>query len=102
LALSTFICAAVSGTPVDFRKLFTSKGIVRLVIKCCVAFTSINRVFVERDAGRRYLNQEFIAIEEINKHYQDETIIAAQFEKIKPQLLGYMFNIVSKAIISSI
>jgi DNA polymerase family B len=99
LALSNFICAAVTGTSVDFRKLFTSQGIVRLVIKCCVAFTSINRAFVERDAGRRSLNQEFIAIEENNKHYQDETIIASQFEKIKPQLLGYMFSIVSKAIL---
>lgn len=99
LALSNFICAAISGTSVDFRKLFTSQGIVRLVIKCCVAFTSINRAFVERDAGRRSLNQEFIAIEENNKHYQDEMIIARQFEKIKPQLLGYMFSIISKAIL---
>jgi hypothetical protein len=99
LALSNFICAAISGTSVDFRKLFTSQDIVRLVIKCCVAFTSINRAFVERDAGRRSLNHEFIAIEENNKYYQDETIIAAQFEKIKPQLLGYMFSIISKAIL---
>jgi hypothetical protein len=99
LALSNFICAAVSGTSVDFRKLFTSQGIVRLVIKCCVAFTSINRAFVERDAGRRSLNLEFIAIEENNKHYQDETIIEGQFEKVKPQLLGYMFSIISKTIL---
>lgn len=98
LVLSNFICAAISGTSVDFRKLFTSQGIVRLLIKCCVAFTSINRAFVERDAGRRSLNQEFIAIEENNKHNQDETRVATQFEKIKPQLLGYMFSIISKAI----
>ena len=99
LVLSNFICAAVTGTSVDFRKLFTSQEIVRLVIKCCVAFTSINRAFVERDAGRRSLNQEFIAIEENNKHYRDETIIASQFEKVKPQLLGYMFSTISKAIL---
>ena len=55
--------------------------------------------FVERDAGRRSLNQEFIAIEENNKHYRDETIIASQFEKVKPQLLGYMFSTISKAIL---
>ena len=55
--------------------------------------------FVERDAGRRSLNQEFIAIEENNKHYRDETIIASEFEKVKPQLLGYMFSTISKAIL---
>jgi DNA polymerase elongation subunit (family B) len=98
-ALSNFICAAVSGTSVDFRKLFTSQEIVRLVIKCCVALTSINRAFIERDAGRRSLNQEFIAIEPGKNHYQDETIIATRFEKMKPQLLGYMFSIISKAIL---
>jgi hypothetical protein len=98
-ALSNFICAAVSGTSVDFRKLFTSQEIVRLVIKCCVALTSINRAFIERDAGRRSLNQEFVAIEPGKNYYQDETIIAARFEKIKPRLLGYIFATISKAIL---
>ena len=44
-ALSNFICAAVTGTSAEFRKLFTSQDIVQLDIKCFVAFTSINRGF---------------------------------------------------------
>jgi hypothetical protein len=70
LALSNFICAAVSGTSVDFRKLFTSQGIVRLVIKCCVELhININKYILHIN---RWLEAEiFEGIEvEHNKHTQ--------------------------------
>jgi DNA polymerase elongation subunit (family B) len=97
--LSNFICAVATGTSVQFRKLYTSQGIVQLVIKCCVAFTSVNRAFIQSDAVRRLLNMQFLAIDD-DLNYGDEMELRNRFETtIKPQLLGYIFSIISKAII---
>jgi DNA polymerase elongation subunit (family B) len=98
--LSNFVCAVATGTSVQFRKLYTSQGIVQLVIKCCVAFTSINRAFVQSDAVRRLLNMQFLAIDEDLNIYGDETELRHRFETTtKPQLLGYIFSTISKAIL---
>jgi DNA polymerase elongation subunit (family B) len=71
-----------------------------LVIKCWVAFTSINRAFVQSDAVRRLLNMQFLAIDEDLNIYGDETELRHRFETTtKPQLLGYIFSTISKAIL---
>src|SRR6266487_5715087 len=98
--LSNFICAAATGTSVQFRKLYTSQGIIQLVIKCCVAFTSINRAFIQADAVRRLLNYQFLALDDDRSIYVDEEEIRYKFEReIKPKLLACVFSIVSKGIL---
>ena len=95
--LSDLCSAVVSGTAVELRELFTNEGIVTMILKSCICIGSINRVITEKDAVTRLLNQELLEIDS-EEYSKSESELQEEFERIKPELLGYILSIISKAI----
>ena len=93
--LSDEICKAVTGIGHTKRKLYTDDIDVVLEHRRCIAINGIDVALTEPDAMDRSL---FIKLEEIddnNKRTKDDLI--QEFEKIRPQLLGFIFDILAKA-----
>jgi hypothetical protein len=95
--LSDLICSVITGSGFESRKLYSNQGIVNMVLKSCVAVGSVNRVFTEPDALTRLIVQEFLEVN--NEDVETEDVITDKFEEIRPQILGCIFDILSKAIV---
>ena len=96
--LSDLICSVITGSGFECRALWTNQGIVNMILKSCVAVGSVNSVFTAHDALTRLVVQEFLEVDGNESNYLPEDVIEAKFEEIRPQILGYIFKILSKAI----
>ena len=90
------ICKAVTGGGSSKKKLYTDEDDIIFDYKRCLGFNGINMVMNEPDVLRRSLIIDLgDRIKDENKI--DERQIFTTVEEIKPQVLGYIVDIVSKA-----
>lgn len=93
--LAEEVCKAVTGGGTTKRELYSNEGDVIFDFKNCIGFNGINMIMNEPDVLRRSIIIELKSIEECNQI--DKSKIFSAFEELKPQLLGYIFDTVSKA-----
>ena len=94
--LSDEACKAVTGIGHTKRKLYTNDEDIVYEYKRCISFNGINISLTESDALDRSI---MIELQRIRKELrQVESYIYEEFDKLKPELLGYIFNILSKSI----
>ena len=89
------ICKAVTGGGTSKRKLHTDDDDIIYDFKVCVGFNGINMIMNEPDVLRRSIIIKLESIDEANKMSEEE--IYARIEELKPKVLSYIFDIVSKA-----
>jgi hypothetical protein len=93
--LSDEICKAVTGAGHTKRKLFTDDDDVIYEHRRCLGLNGINVALTESDALDRILS---IVLEEIDEEYRKkEEDLWKEFEVIKPQVLGFILDTLSKA-----
>ncbi|CAN5860920.1 hypothetical protein BH23THE1_BH23THE1_28320 [soil metagenome] len=93
--LSDEMCKAVTGIGHTKRKLFTDDEDIIYEHRRCLGLNGINVALTESDALDRSL---FIELEEIDEERRrKEEDLWREFEKIRPQVLGYILDILSKA-----
>jgi hypothetical protein len=90
------ICKAVTGAGNSKRKLYTDDEDVAYNYKRCVDVNGINNVLTEPDALDRSVMQDFTRISDEER--REEAEVDAEFEAMKPGLLGYIFDILVKAV----
>ena len=90
------ICKAVTGIGSTKRKLYTDSEDVIYEYEHCLSINGINVALTESDALDRALMIALTEIDDENRRKEEE--ILAEFERIKPKLLGYIFDILVKAI----
>ena len=92
--LSDETCKAVTGIGFTKRKHYTNDEDFVYKFKRCLSFSGINVIFTEPDARDRSIT---IELEGILDKVTEEKIYSDFYQQL-PQLLGYMFDIVSKAL----
>jgi hypothetical protein len=90
------ICKAVTGAGNSKRKLYTDDEDVAYNYKRCIDVNGINNVLTEPDALDRSVMLDFIRISDEER--REEAEVDAEFEAMKPSLLGYIFDILVKAL----
>ncbi len=94
--LSDEACKAVTGVGQTKRKLFTDDDDIVYEYKRCLGFNGINLALTEPDALDRSL---MIDLETIDKSKsKQESEIIADFQSLRSDLLGYIFDILVKAL----
>jgi hypothetical protein len=93
--LSHEVCKAVTGVGQTKRKLFTDEEDIIFEYKRCLGFNGINVALTEPDALERSLMIDLEAIKEENRRLEAE-VLAESYE-LRPRLLGYIFDILVKA-----
>ena len=88
------ICKAVTGIGSTKRKLYTDSEDVIYEYKHCLSINGINVALIESDALDRALMIELTEIDDENRRKEED--ILAEFERIKPKLLAYIFDILAK------
>jgi hypothetical protein len=92
--ISDLLCRAVTGSASSKRQLYTDDDDVIRSFKRCVGFNGINLGATKADLLDRGL---IIKLEEIEpKNRLKPSEIWKQFEELRPQLLGYIFDILVK------
>jgi hypothetical protein len=94
--ISDQLCRAVSGSGSSKRQLYTDDDDVIYSFKRCVGFNGINLGATKPDLLDRGLIIELERIDE-SKQLKPEDLWK-KFEEIKPQLLGYIFDILVKVL----
>jgi len=94
--ISDQLCRAVSGSGSSKRQLYTDDDDVIYSFKRCVGFNGINLGATKADLLDRGLIIELERIEEENQ-LKPETLWK-EFEDLRPQLLGYIFDILAKVL----
>jgi DNA polymerase family B len=90
------VCKAVTGVGNTKRKLYSDDEDIIVNYRRCMIINGINNNLTEPDALDRSILIEFERIpKELRK---EESKIEIQFEEIRPKLLGYIFNVLVKAI----
>jgi hypothetical protein len=100
--ISDILCRAVTGSGFSKRMLFSDDDDIIYNFKRCIGFNGINLAATKADLLDRGL---IIQLSKISKDKRRENKgIWAEFEMIRPQLLGYIFDILVKvlATISSV
>ena len=93
--LSDEICKAVTGIGHTKRQLFTDDEDIIYENKRPLGLNGINVALTEPDALDRSI---FIELKEIDdEHRKKEDDLWAEFERIKPQVFGYILDIIVKA-----
>ena len=90
------ICKAVTGAGNSKRKLYTDDEDVAYNYKRCILVNGINNVLTEPDALDRSVMLDFTRISDEKR--REEAEVDAEFEAMKPGLLGYIFDILVKAL----
>jgi hypothetical protein len=90
------ICKAVTGAGNSKRKLYTDDEDVAYNYKRCILVNGINNVLTEPDALDRSIMLDFTRISDEER--REEAEVDAEFEAMKPGLLGYIFDILVKAL----
>ena len=93
--LSDELCKAVTGVGHTKRKLYSDDDDIIYEHRRCISINGINVALTEPDALDRSLFIELLGIDELTRREKEDLL--ARFEKIKPKLLGYIFNIIVKA-----
>jgi hypothetical protein len=94
--LSDETCRAITGGAFSKRELYTDDEDIPYKYKKRMSFSGINVIFTEEDALDRSIKLELERIrDEDNIH---ETRLLDEFKQQIPQLLGYIFDILSKAL----
>jgi hypothetical protein len=90
------ICKAVTGAGNSKRKLYTDDEDVAYNYKRYIMVNGINNVLTEPDALDRSVMLDFTRISDEKR--REEAEVDAEFEAMKPGLLGYIFDILVKAL----
>ncbi len=100
--ISDILCRAVTGSGFSKRMLFTDDDDIIYNFIRCVGFNGINLAATKADLLDRGLIIQLIKIRKDTR--RENKALWAEFEKIRPQLLGYIFDILVKvlATISSV
>jgi hypothetical protein len=94
--LSDEVCKAVTGVGSTKRKLYSDDDDIVYEYKRCLGFNGINLGLTEPDILDRSLMIELQRIRKENT--KQETDIMAEFLKLRPKLLGNVFDTLVKAI----
>lgn len=89
-------CKAATGIGQTKRKLYTNDEDVVYEYKRCLGFSGINICMTEPDALDRSILIELTRIPRDKRKLESE--ILAQFEQIKPKVLGYIFDVLTKTL----
>nr|MDQ3969589.1 hypothetical protein [Thermoproteota archaeon] len=90
------ICKAVTGAGNSKRKLYTDDEDIAYNYKRLILVNGINNVLTEPDALDRSVMLDFTRISDEER--REEAEVDAEFEAMKPGLLGYIFDILVKAL----
>jgi len=90
------ICKAVTGAGNSKRKLYTDDEDIAYNYKRLILVNGINNVLIEPDALDRSVMLDFTRISDEER--REEAEVDAEFEGMKPGLLGYIFDILVKAL----
>ena len=90
------ICKAVTGAGNSKRKLYTDDEDIAYNYKRLILVNGINNVLTEPDALDRSVMLDFTRISDEKR--REEAEVDAEFEAMKPGLLGYIFDILVKAL----
>ena len=94
--LSDETCRAITGGAFSKRELFTDDEDIHYKYKKRVSFSGINVIFTEEDALDRSIK---LGLERIRDEDNiPETRLLDEFKQQIPQLLGYIFDVLSKAL----
>jgi hypothetical protein len=93
--LSNDICAATTGAGFSTRTLYTTDEETYLKFKRCFALSSIGASLTEDDALERCISIKHPKLVKQNRKLQEK--ILAEFDNILPKLLGYILDVVAKA-----
>ena len=94
--LSDEACKAVTGVGQSKRKLYSDDDDIVCEYKRCLGFNGINISLTEPDALDRSI---MIELERISKEKRRvESEITSEFFKLRPMLLGYIFDILVKTL----
>jgi Bifunctional DNA primase/polymerase, N-terminal len=94
--LSDEACKAVTGIGQTKRKLYSDDEDIVYEYKRCLGFNGVNNSLTEPDALDRSLMIELDRISKENRKVESD--IMADFMQLRPQLLGYIFDILVKAL----
>jgi hypothetical protein len=89
-------CKAVTGIGQTKRKLYTNDEDVVYEYKRCLGFSGINIYLTEPDALDRSILIELIRIPRDKRKLESQ--ILSEFEELKPKVLGYIFDLLVKAL----
>lgn len=95
--ISNDLCRAVTGTANSKRELYTDDDDIIHQFRRPIGFNGLNLAATRGDLLDRGLIIEVERIDE-NKRRRLEGDILLEFERIKPQLLGYIFDILVKVL----
>ncbi len=90
------ICKAVTGVGNSKRKLYSDDEDVIVNYRRCIIINGINNNLTEPDALDRSILIEFERI--AKEQRKEESRIELQFEEIRPKLLGYIFDVLVRAL----
>jgi hypothetical protein len=93
--LSDEACRAVTGSGSSKRKLYTDDDSVVYEYKRCLGFNGISLVLTEPDALDRSIIIEQERIDKKNRI--PEQVILSRFYELRSKLLGYIFDVLVKA-----
>lgn len=94
--ISDQLCRAVTGSGFSKRELYSNDDDIIYNFKRCLGFNGINLAASKADLLDRGLIIQLERISNENRRKIEE--IWAEFERIKPQLLGYIFDILVKVL----
>jgi hypothetical protein len=90
------VCRAVTGIGNSKRRLYTDDEDVVYRYKRCILLNGINISLTEPDALDRSILTEVARIP--NEERKEWTKVMAEFDQLRPKLLGYMLDILVKAL----
>lgn len=90
------VCKAITGGGISKRQLFTDDEDVVYDYKGCVIINGINIALTEPDALDRSIMLEYKRLPEDKRRSESEVL--AEFEKMRSELLGYIMDMLVKAL----
>jgi hypothetical protein len=94
--LSDEVCRAITGGAFSKRKLYTDDEDIPYKYKRILSFSGINVIFTQEDALDRSIKIELERIKDTDAIPEEE--IYDELKQQIPQLLGYIFDVVAKAL----
>jgi hypothetical protein len=94
--LSDEACKAITGIGQTKRKLYSDDEDIVFEYKHCLGFNGINAAFSDPDVLNRSVLVELLPIDEENRKTERE--ILDVFNKFRPSILKYIFDILARAI----
>jgi hypothetical protein len=93
---SDLLCRASTGASYSKRALYTNDDDVIQYLQCCVSLNGINVAVNKADLMDRSLLIEYARIPQDQRREAKEVLAA--FEKVRPAILGGIFDVLSRAI----